>query len=193
MRHVIGSTILIPPPPPLRRCPAHRRRRSPVPQAGGPHVRFVVTGFGPFSGVVDNPTAALIELLDQQPKSETSTQAPLCCLGLHRANALRAALKPCAALPPAQSPQCPAPATLPPGPAYRILQSAVLEVAADPVREWLQQLYRSGLGPAPQQPPTDATGAAAANGIASSNDALVEEGPIVMVRGKRGPCGNNPR
>lgn len=32
-----------------------------------------MTGFGPFSGVDDNPTAALIGLLEQQPKSEAGT------------------------------------------------------------------------------------------------------------------------
>ncbi|PRW32868.1 pyroglutamyl-peptidase 1 [Chlorella sorokiniana] len=103
--------------------------------ANGPRVQFVVTGFGPFSGVDDNPTAALIELLEQQPKS----------------------------------------------PAYRILQTAVLEVAAEPVREWLHQLYRSGLGPADGAAPAAAAAAAAADATASDGATQAEEAPIVML------------
>ncbi|KAI7839994.1 hypothetical protein COHA_006259 [Chlorella ohadii] len=101
--------------------------------ADGPRVRFVVTGFGPFSGVDDNPTAALIELLERQPSN----------------------------------------------PAYRILQTAVLEVAAQPVREWLQQLYRTGLG-TPGAGMNAAAGAET-NGNSGNGTAPAEEGPIMML------------
>lgn len=66
-------------------------------------------------------------------------------------------------------------------PAYRILQTAVLEVAAQPVREWLQQLYRTGLG-TPGAGMNAAAGAET-NGNSGNGTAPAEEGPIVMVRG----------
>lgn len=167
---------------------------------------FVVTGFGPFAGASENPTEALVALLDKEGPGELQglsvaswprqcrqrlTPRPQFPAGTHplRAGAParpwwrpasrpsrleNAEVAPCPALlsPPLRRlppPLPPLPVMSPPrpplrllaaAPAYRVLHTAVLEVAAEPVREWVHELYSKGL-------PTS----------------VADGGPVVMVRG----------